>query len=844
MSCQRHIRPAWLVAVAAFWVLGCLVGTAGSAAQPRAGELTTKLDLNSATLAEVLSLPIPEDLARRILDYRTYVRYFDSIYDLMEIEGMTAAYLEALKPLVATLPPAPADASLERLAASYRQASRYLGQEGANEGLVDEYLDQLRDPVNVNDLDLFDLMSYQNVSPVDATNILKARERLGNFENTRQLRRSEGLSYWAYRNLRDFVVFSEEERLAGRTDQTRGNYELRLTTVPYQGIDDEIRLPGIAADLNRNLPLDPSLTHKLRLDLTHGLKAGVLTNRWYGDSFMAQDAWRNTVKGFVGIENKHFGAFHLKRLYFGNYRAAFGLGLVMDNTDFILFRKTGYGWNKRPVGLRPDLTRTQEFALNGVALEGRIGQLHTTLFYSDAKKDGILNPDGTINQYTLMIPRFSEEFLATQTTESGEPFGLKRDAIEEKILGGNLKFLLGTGTYLGLTGYEARYNRGFRADVTTLVNRTDLLEARDSEIFAGYTSVFDEPGSGGTKEYKWRRVFGGEFQTVVNNVALQAEYAFLQDPRHSFFNKKNPDAWIVNAYTQFEDLSLLAIYRDIDLAFDNPYNRAFSNDNRYEQTLLDAPYRLENDLYSFLELRTPQPKPEKGLFFDTRYRVSRHLTMTGFQFDQWQRQADGMDQQRYTFRAEFQPIFNLRLRVRHRVSSRSELLPPDVRRFRNWETRWQLITLLSNYNRLEFGLMTANVVFPPRPRLSGPPEPGADSAVGLAADPGTAFWVAYEHNLTQGLRFLMATEIYDGFFWNFEGNEFFLLDGKAFRNWFQVESRLGDRLLFQVKVTRDHNLPQTYVDVRYFNDPWGSEPDATYAPKDVTHFRLQLDYTF
>lgn len=43
---------------------------------------------------------------------------------------------------------------------------------------------------------------------------------------------------------------------------------------------------------------------------------------------------------------------------------------------------------------------------------------------------------------------------------------------------------------------------------------------------------------------------------------------------------------------------------------------------------------------------------------------------------------------RYTIKGEYQPIFNLRLRVRHRFSSRSEMDPADVRKFRNWETRW------------------------------------------------------------------------------------------------------------------------------------------------------------
>ena len=69
-------------------------GTA-SAAAPAAF-----VDLNSASLEEVLSLPIPEELARRIIDYRTYLRYFDSVYELRDVDGMTPEYFKALKPLV------------------------------------------------------------------------------------------------------------------------------------------------------------------------------------------------------------------------------------------------------------------------------------------------------------------------------------------------------------------------------------------------------------------------------------------------------------------------------------------------------------------------------------------------------------------------------------------------------------------------------------------------------------------------------------------------------------------------------------------------------------------------
>ena len=120
---------------------------------------TGLVDLNRASLEEIRQLPLDEDLARQIVDYRDYVRYFNNVYDLMDVEGMTSAKLAELKPLVATLPPDPLDASIARLAASYRQVNRYLGQEGASEGLVDEYLDMMREPRNVNDLDLFDLQS-------------------------------------------------------------------------------------------------------------------------------------------------------------------------------------------------------------------------------------------------------------------------------------------------------------------------------------------------------------------------------------------------------------------------------------------------------------------------------------------------------------------------------------------------------------------------------------------------------------------------------------------------------------------------------------------------------------
>ncbi|HPF35157.1 MAG TPA: helix-hairpin-helix domain-containing protein [Candidatus Krumholzibacteria bacterium] len=835
----RTARTATLLLVA-------ILCGAAAAAPP------AKVDLNSASLAEVQSLPIPEELARNIVEYRTYVRYFGSIYDVLDVEGMTPAHLAAIKPLAATIPPTAVDAAMARLTASYRQVRNYLGQEGANEALADEYLDMLRDPVNVNELDLFDLQSFQNVSPVDAKAILQARQRLGAFESDRQLRRADGLRYFSFRNLRDFVVYRDDQ--LGPDDEVHGSYQMRFYDTPY--------FSGDLADFTGSQALqrgDPYLTHKLSLSLPKDMRAGAMTHRNMGEAH-----WDETRKGYVGVDDKHLGPLHLKRFYVGNYRVAFGQGLVMDNSDFIQYRRTGFGFNKRPIGVRGDLSRSHEYALTGLAAEGKMGPVHGTVFASWDKKDGIVNPDGTINTYVTMSPRPDDEWLdshlafAPGTSYAAAdvpdtPTGLVRNAIEEDILGGNVKVMLGDATYVGATAYEARYNRGFRADVSTLVSQysidSGLLEARDSEISSGYTST--ETAADGTLiEHKFRRVYGAEFQTVVDNVSFQGEYAMLQDPTASFLKGDTKDALVLNGFAQWDNLHLLAIWRDYDVGYDNPYNRGFANDNRYEQTLLDSPFRLNDDYYSWVSLNTPQPKPEKGLFLQTRYRISRTLILNGLEYDRWTREADGTDMTRYTLKVEYQPKFNLRLRMRHRYSSRAETNANDVRWFNSWESRFELITLLSDYNRLSFMFMTSNVWFPPRPRLSGVPvAPPSGSyegvpGVGTAAIPAHALQVSYEHNLTPGLRLLVSSEIYDGFLWNFEGNEFVVVDGRGFRNWFKVESRVSDQMLFQLKVTRDHNLPRTYLDVRQYGEAYGDAIESSYAPRDYTSFRLQMDYTF
>ena len=148
----------------------------------------------------------------------------------------------------------------------------------------------------------------------------------------------------------------------------------------------------------------------------------------------------------------------------GNFRAAFGLGLVMDNTDFIHFRKTGYGWNKRPLGVRGDLSRSREYALNGAAVEGTLGPVNVAVFGSTRSQGRHPQCRRTVNRYITMLPRPSPEFLDSDTPGRKSDRARRATPSTRTWSAAPCRSLVAPGTYVGVTGYEARYNSAFDPD--------------------------------------------------------------------------------------------------------------------------------------------------------------------------------------------------------------------------------------------------------------------------------------------------------------------------------------------------------------------------------------------
>lgn len=510
----------------------------------------------------------------------------------------------------------------------------------------------------------------------------------------------------------------------------------------------------------------------------------------------------------------------------------------MDNSDFRSSRHTGYGFTKRYDGILGDLSRGDEYALRGVATEARCGPLRALGFYSDDDRDAILNSDGSVNLLVRMTPRIDNDQLIAA--------GLNpiKDQLHEETWGGNLRYDLGYGRYFGFSGYESRYDRFFDpkwnpydpTDKHPLVSDDDedTFVPQDSELFSAYKS----PG-------KYRRVYGADFQWVYRNMALQGEYGELQVDGDAFKVGDDPSALVLNSYVQYENLDFLALYRDYDLAYDNPYQRSFSNYERYKGTIMEDFFRLEDPLYGEVFQNSSQPQAERGFYFSSRYRITDPLTLI-LESDTWRRQGDMSKYTRFVGRLEYRFVFPVRLRLRQKWQNRELGNLEDASIFNNVETIFDLEYRLSRFDALKFIYLTSYTKWPPRGRLQGEPEAnGLNPISGSNAEPGSAFGGWFTHHFSNRRTQLDgAMFVYDGFLWFFEKNTFRIADGRAFRSFVEFADRVSDGLTLRLRWVRENELRNTAIDVRQFNAEVGEPIDVPNSKGSTSYYRVQADWTF
>jgi len=767
----------WRLATGARAVLLALGLVLGLAAA-QSGPLPGQLDINHAKREQVLSLPVDSAVAEGIWEYMTEYGRLSSIYDLMSVPGMTSPLLEKLKPAVYV---SLREDDERRQRKVHLVQRRLASEEGPTAAAVEQWQDLLLTPMNVNRATIDDLYGLDNVSLVDAVAVVKHLRSGQEIAEYRDLAyRVVGLSNYGYRNIRDYVTYSDLKwtgfggnyRVSYETDP---NWELSFTTGEFgQALsvmtedsaafreagftEDELaRIRGRLqaeqsfAGQTRNAA---SVRNRLRLRYGDYLRFG----GWL-DEKLYEPGFANVVKAFGSVQS--IGP--LRRVFFGDYRVTFGQGLLLDNTADLMVRTYD-----RAQGLYSDLSENAGASFRGGAAELVASRVGAVGFFSKTRRDAILNPDSTVNYYIITTPRYPTF----------------KDVLGETDAGGSLRFDLGgfgfipVGTRLALNALSVGYDRSFMP----MAKYLDL---------PGDAEVLNDPNYTRLSTGRKRLFYGADFRTVVENVSLEGELAVQPKLDSSALPDKNAAfAGLVKARAQYDYLYVTALFRHYDIGYDNPYNRGYCEQLRFEDTPLEKSYRVIDPAYSHLQ-DYPMPKAERGFLLDTRYQVSRQVTFTRAYIDVWRNLAWGVDNIRFQGEVEWRPVFPVRLRFKQKLQSKG--LPKPVLGTRSFtsETSIRTMASLTDWDFLTGEIREGRVYLTPTM------EYGDNASMS-----GNFLSVQWDHNFSDdfnaevGVAAWLTRSMSQ---WIFEDSGIDFLEGDGMKWYAALSDRISDRLLVYVK---------------------------------------------
>ncbi|HNU97239.1 MAG TPA: helix-hairpin-helix domain-containing protein [Candidatus Syntrophosphaera thermopropionivorans] len=857
--------------------------------------LVAKIDLNTATFEELMQLPITEKQARDILEYREYVSIFKDVYQLREIPSIDQKTLLNLKDLVVVSIYQEEDEALARRQQIQDLLERLDSNEGSSEGMSDVWQDYLMTPHNVNKMHFDDFISLPNVSSVDAVSILK-RVALGDtIADMRDLRNTTGLSYYGYTNLRSYVYYKEPPV------KNRFFWDAELqyyTRYLEEGASDMYHEPFLRNDYgnssivvpqHKNLSywgyfnmdkIDPDVMVKLRARYGNNYKIGWMHYKAKGETSLSDKTTKEILadsKFYAGYENNELPLLDNTRLkiYLGNYRVTYGEGLVMENTDFYSARKTGYGFSKRILGITPDLSRTQEYALRGAAFELTHPYAGLSFWFSQDDKDAIVYVDeygNTVKEegkdkiFSYVVPtiRFDNdelreaEAMFNQELQSGTPYATnyinlayRKDALKEKLWGTHLQVNPFIGTKIGFTTYTALYDDAYFMvpdynDLKTLLVRDSYyypkFKMMDAEIANLYSTRTD------TYSRDYRRVIGFDGHTTLGNISIEGEYAELSVDGSDLKLGDDPKAYLISAHTQFDNLYFISLYRHYDVDFDNPYSNAYSEHQRFEDTILEKNiYALTNPTLSDLYLNCSQAQPEEGIYFETRYKFDRFFTINRSYLDIYERLTDSRRSVRFQTELEFRPIYalGLRLRYKNQVNRYDDYAERGVSKTDEYTV--SVRTFLSNRDFLEFEYRYNTVWGPPYTSLTYPAEPGNNTmAAAQTLMVGDYIGVNYTHNFNTNLK-LQGSFIYwfgHGIsHWDWEDMEIDFMGEKGAKFWVALHSRISQNMYLTLKY-RNKTYQTQELSIREYNVPVQGENLFQRVEHKENTIRLSLEYRY
>ncbi|MFP4460471.1 MAG: hypothetical protein ACLFSQ_12900 [Candidatus Zixiibacteriota bacterium] len=809
-----------------------------------------KVNINALDCSELHKLDLTEEQEEAICEQILYGGGFESVYDLLELGVFTPEEFDKIKDKVqvSIIQGMDEDDPLARVDNLYYRISSWLSGEDVSTAAIDDWVDAVIQQPSIQELGYRDLVSLQNVSPQDAFAVMNHRDQVGSVQNRRQLKAIDNITIRGYVSLRNYIGYGEPKK------DWRPNGWI---TSEYNGNSGDYR-PG----------------YYLRGRYSYGpFSAGARLDRALGVK-LEDDAWYNPGaypygKFYVATSRYDLGDLKIRRAVAGDFSASFGEGITLGTYDWFSSRQTGVGWNVRQLGISPDISYSNTYSLRGFGIEANYRFLEASFFGSVKEKPAVLNPDGeSFSELIVTAPDAETDIdygtiseLDTSGTDSTEidttyqsNLADWEDKVKETMVGFDLTAQPIKNGRIGFTMYRANYDKTWKPDPSTFILDENLSTGDDPEVDARDAEVFNM-----TYAQDYRSAMGLHGVYNIGNLAISAEYSEIVRDHNVEFRMQNTgaidtifgddtsplpigdDPYGLNVKTQLitNRFSILALYRHYDIDYDNPYNRGFSNYQRYKGSILEKDYMLENNAFMSLADDNPRPQAEDGYYFNFFGRATRKLYGT-VEFDAFRRLTDNLEYRRIVLKANYRPSGKLMFKLWRKWQGRAASNGLTIMAYEVDEIRFSTVAMLTAYSSIEFQVVHSFFQSPPRPKFS------RRSEVASAVDPSDALMLGATINANDYLTIKGGASVYRGWLWNFENNDFAVLESNidAMRIWVAAQDRLADNLSATFKISLDQPLRETGVETDGY---YGYDPDG-YAESNIrnsnVNWKLQLDYFF
>jgi hypothetical protein len=605
--------------------------------------LFSYISLNTASLEELKRI-FPKDVADSVYKYRQLRGEFENIYELRKVPGVTDEIFAKVVDSLVLYSPEEIDTVNLGLRIS-DIISRNVREESPSDMSREYWIFLGGNPINPNKASVYDLMNIYGVSFRDALAVIRWRE-ITKINSLRDLRSAPGLSYFGYRNLRNFVSFREEFKPFGGFVSfytLTNNHPYDPSSFFASAINQlsDTAISSTKVDLLRQGGWsDASITKllerlrgeyndlKLEPRVGYNLRGIFKLYEKFDFGFYRWENYAIYNKFFLGYSSNNL------KILVGDYRFSFGNGLIFESSE-----NAGDRVYEKVTGLMPDVVYGQAFKLRGVGIWGNFSNFSPFFLYSRDKKDGVVDTAGRPLFY------YSSEFVPR----------IYSKVIGERIVGSGFSYVNPLGFGFGAMYFQIDYDRPFSGDWGSI-----------SIPYYSYTFNNGWPYDPSFKvdTSRKQRYLGFTYMGILGDLELRGDVAGNLDnfiPSYLFIAK-----WSRGSKTV--DL----VYRNYSVSYSNPYARPFKEDNRFERTDFRYSYRVLDPLATNLA-DIPLPKPEEGIFVQVRDRLFQNVIFPRIYLDYWRDKTDGQTNVRLHTELEWRVLWSFRVRLWRRYLDRMDI---------------------------------------------------------------------------------------------------------------------------------------------------------------------------